>query len=81
MKAWISKYWRWLIGAPVVVAVLTTLAKLFRPKPQPYVPVPTKKEADEKHEAIDETKNETLDAIDKEIDDDLEKIHNKFGRN
>jgi hypothetical protein len=81
MKTWIRKYWRWLVGAPLVVAVLSAIARIFRPKPSPQIPVPTKEEADEKREAVEAKKEEAFDRIDGEIDNDLEKIREKFGRN
>lgn len=78
MKKWISKYWRWLIGAPIILAVISFFSKLLRPKP--YAPAPTREEADKKHAEVEKEMKRSLDAIDAEIDKDVERIFEKFGR-
>jgi hypothetical protein len=78
MKTWIKKYWRWLVGAPIVLAVISFLSRIFRPAP-PSVPVVTKEQYEKEIEKIEKKKNEDLKRIENEEDEELKRVLKKFG--
>jgi hypothetical protein len=77
MIKWISKFWKWLIGVPVIIAIASIIFRRRHREPDPIVP--TRKETDERHEKIEEKKKESIESARTEIDREVDDVLKNFG--